>query len=71
MSITTKRCETCRVGTAPHWAHVEVWRNDEVWVPSCADGTVIWHRQVIEPLVDDASHRANSLAPRAWIRPLT
>lgn len=69
--MTPKRCETCRVGTAPHWAHVEVWRPDEVWVPSCADGTVTWHRQIIEPLVDDAQHRASSLAPRAWIRPLT
>ena len=71
MSRVTPRCITCPVTVAPHWAHVEVWRPDEAWIPSCADGTVIWYRQIIEPLVDDASHRAHSLAPRAWIRGLS
>lgn len=69
--MTGPRCQTCHVTVAPHWAHLEVWRPDEVWVPSCADGSVRWFHAFIEPLIDDASHRANSLAPRNWIRRLS
>ena len=69
--MTTPRCTTCHVAVPPHWAHVEVWRPDDSWVPSCADGSVRWFHAFVEPLIDDARHRAASLAPRAWIRPLS
>jgi hypothetical protein len=65
------RCATCPDGTRPHWAHVEVWRPDETWIPSCADGSVRWFHAFIEPLIDDAVDRRACLAPRAWIRQLS
>jgi hypothetical protein len=48
-----------------------VWRPDETWIPSCADGSVRWFHAFIEPLIDDAVDRRACLAPRAWIRQLS
>ena len=65
------RCEVaqCTGGSTGHWAHVEVW-TPQGWILSCADGTVRHFAEVIEPLIAPGSHRAHSVAPRAWIRQL-
>ena len=67
VSKLSPRCKACPTTTPPHWAHLEVWTPDG-WIASGADGTVRHFAEVIEPLVDSARHRADSIAPKAWIQ---